>query len=220
MIIAIDGPAGSGKSTVAKRLAKRLKIAYLDTGAMYRAIAFLALKKGIDLDDEIALTELARASDIEMKYDNMSIYSEILINEEMVTESIRSPEVDSAVSLVSRVPGVRERLVEIQRSFVSMDAVVEGRDIGTAVFPECEVKVYLTASEVVRADRRIIDMREKGHEIGRDEVEDSIKQRDNIDRSRKASPLVVADDAVRIDTSNMSIDEVVDKIALLVEDVV
>ncbi len=220
MIIAIDGPAGSGKSTVAKRLAKRLKIAYLDTGAMYRAVAFLALKKGIGLGDEIALAELARSSDIEMKYDNMSIYSDILINGEIVTESIRSPEVDAAVSLVSRVPGVRERLVEIQRSFSSMDAVVEGRDIGTAVFPECEVKVYLTASEVVRADRRIIDMREKGHEIDRDEVEYSIKQRDNIDRSRKASPLVVADDAVRIDTTNLSIDEVVDKIALLVEDVV
>ncbi len=220
MIIAIDGPAGSGKSTVAKRLAKRLKIAYLDTGAMYRAVAFLALKNGIGLDDEIALAELTRSSDIEMKYDNMSIYSDILINGEIVTESIRSPEVDAAVSLVSRVPGVRERLVEIQRSFSSMDAVVEGRDIGTAVFPECEVKVYLTASEVVRADRRIIDMREKGHEIDRDEVEYSIKQRDNIDRSRKASPLVVADDAVRIDTTNLSIDEVVDKIALLVEDVV
>ena len=219
MIIAIDGPAGSGKSTVAKRVAKHLKIAYLDTGAMYRAVAFLALKDGVDLEDEKALTELARSSTIDIKYDNVSIYSDILINKEIVTEAIRSPEVDAAVSLVSRVPGVRERLVEIQRSFSSMDAVVEGRDIGTAVFPDSKVKIYLTASEETRAGRRIIDLREKGHEIERDEVEFSIKQRDSMDSSRKSSPLAIAADADRIDTSNMTIDEVVKKIIQLVEDV-
>lgn len=219
MIVAIDGPAASGKSTVARALAERLRLAYLDTGAMYRALAVEALRAGIELDDDAALTELARHTPVDFEHDGASPFpTKVLVAGADVTAEIRTPLIDKAVSPVSAVPGVRAAMVEQQRRIASEvpDTVLEGRDIGTVVFPKAEVKVFLTASGQERARRRTIDMERRGAGMTYDEVHADLQRRDAYDSNREASPLKPAADAVAIDTTGMTIDEVVSAIADLV----
>jgi cytidylate kinase len=219
MIIAIDGPAASGKSTVAKALASRLSFGYLDTGAMYRAVAYAALRDGLVLDDEVSVAGLAERSKIAFEYESgEALPSRVLLDGSDVTEAIRTPQVDASVSRVARIPSVRSALVTQQRAIAAEgDFVVEGRDIGTVVFPDAGVKVFLTASSQVRASRRHVDLTEGGYAVEADVVEEGIAERDRLDSAREASPLTPADDAHHIDTSALSPDEVVDHIAALVQ---
>jgi len=220
MIVAIDGPAASGKSTVAKLLASRLGLAYLDTGAMYRAIAVEALRRGIDLADAGALTALSHEVAVSFEHEpGVPLPTKVLVDGRDVTNEIRTPEVDVAVSPVSAVAGVRDAMVEQQRRMATEapNTVLEGRDIGTVVFPHAEAKVFLTAGVEERARRRTIDMNSRGVEMTQSDVQDKLMSRDSYDSNREASPLTCADDAVVIDTTGMTIDEVVDAITGLVE---
>jgi cytidylate kinase len=220
VIVAIDGPAASGKSTVARALAQRLGLAYLDTGAMYRALAVEAVDRGLDLSDNDALTALAHEATVSFEHEGDSPFpTKVLVNGRDVTHEIRTPAIDKAVSPVSAAPGVRVAMVDQQRRIASEvpDTVLEGRDIGTAVFPDAEVKVYLTASADERARRRTIDMERRGANMTFDEVHADLLRRDEYDSSRETSPMKAADDAVGLDTTGMSIDEVVDAISDLIE---
>lgn len=219
MIIAIDGPAASGKSTVAKALARRLGVRHLDTGAMYRAVAWLALEEGIPLDDAEGLAKLAEDNPVSFDYaGDAPLATAVYIDGFDVTTAIRSPEVDAAVSPVAAVPGVRNALVRRQRTLAEAgDTVVEGRDIGTVVFPAAGVKVFLTASAEERARRRRIDLAAQGHEVEEAEVQARLARRDHIDSTREASPLEVAADAELLDTTGMSVDEVVEVLVTRVE---
>jgi len=205
MIITIDGPAGAGKSTVAKEVAGRLGYGYLDTGGMYRAVTWKALRHGADLGDEAALGRLAADSELEVRD------SHIFIDGHDVTEAIRLPDVGEAVSIVSKARPVRAHMVAKQRAFAQSfgNIVVEGRDIGTVVFPLAKVKVFLTAGEPERARRRVAELRAKGLEIEAAEVEQEIAARDRLDSGRAVSPLEPAPDAREIDTTDISIEEVV-----------
>jgi len=220
MILAIDGPAASGKSTVARAVARRLGWDYLDTGAMYRAVAAEALRAGVPLDDEESLTALARRVTIGFLSDGIDpVPHAVTLDGRDVTEEIRSPATDGAVSPVARVAGVRAALVGEQRRLAADgDVVVEGRDIGTVVFPHAAVKVYLTASSHERARRRLGDRAAAGHEADIDEVARNIASRDEIDSGRAVSPLAVADDAHVVDTTDLSVDEVVSLIVRLVQE--
>lgn len=217
MIIAIDGPAASGKSTVAKAVARRLGIRHLDTGAMYRAVTWLALHEGVETTDTEALTELAVTRPVEFDYaDGASIATAVRIGGHDVTTAVRLPEVDAAVSPVSAVAGVRSALVERQRELAgSRDTVAEGRDIGTVVFPSAEVKVYLTASPEERARRRKLDLAAQGLAVEQDEVQARLERRDTYDSTRAISPLEAADDATLLDTTGLGVEEVVDAIVAL-----
>lgn len=212
MIIAIDGPAGTGKSTVAKMIAARLDFTYLDTGAMYRAVTYRALETGTRLDDAEALTRLAQSEPI-----SFASGGTVLISGEDVTAQIRTPEVDANVSTVSAVPGVRQALTEQQRAFAaSNDVVMEGRDIGTVVFPHAEVKVFLTASAEERAARRASQNAQRGSgSTDPAVILEQIQERDRIDSTRATAPLKAADDATVVDTTSLSVDQVVDAIASL-----
>ena len=218
MIIAIDGPSGAGKSSVSKLVAMKLGFSCLDTGAMYRSVAWEALHEGVALDDDEALAELARTRAIEFVHEpgNPSPVG-VIIDGNDVTSAIRTLEIDRAVSPVSAVPAVREALVaQQQRIGRAGDYVVEGRDIGTVVFPDAEVKVFLTASNEARARRRVLQNEQRG--VGStdyDEVLADIIRRDTCDSSRAASPLKPADDAVHVDSSDMTMEEVVDAICQL-----
>ncbi len=207
-LVAIDGPAGSGKSTVARAVAARLDVAYLDTGAMYRSVALAALERGVDPADGDALAKLAASLDI-------AVGERVSVDGVDVTAAIRGPDVTRVVSAVSAHPPVRAELVRRQRRWAEEHAggVVEGRDIGTAVFPDADVKVFLTASEQERARRR---QRDDGAP-NVDAVAADIKRRDEIDSTRAASPLRPADDAVVIDTTGHTVDEVVDRVVGLLE---
>ena len=210
-IIAIDGPAGSGKSTTAKQVAKRLGFTYLDTGALYRALTLLALKNGIDIESEGELVNLLQQSKFQLQSQGDKI--RIWINGEEATEAIRSPEVSRAVSMVARHPAVRREMVQLQRRLASQaDVVVEGRDIGTVAFPEADLKIFLTASLEARAQRRLKELHEKGVEISLHELKRDIERRDAIDSQRETAPLKKAEDAIVIDTTELTIDEQVDKI--------
>lgn len=219
MIIAIDGPAASGKSTVAKALARRLGVRHLDTGAMYRSVAWLALEEGIPLDDGASLADLAACNEVSFDYaGDAPIATAVHIAGHDVTSAIRSPEVDAAVSPVAAVPGVRAALVARQRALADeRDTVVEGRDIGTVVFPSAEVKVFLTASAEERARRRQIDLAAQGHSVAQVEVQARLERRDHIDSTREASPLEVASDAEVLDTTGLSVEQVVDALIERVE---
>jgi len=199
-VIAIDGPAGSGKSTVARAVADALGLAYLDTGAMYRAVAFAAMRRGIDPEDGPAVAELAREMTLE-------VAGTVVVDGVDATIEIRSPEVTRAVSTVAANAGVRHEMVARQREWALAHGggVVEGRDIGTVVFPDAPVKVYLTADDAERASRRSQEMLELHY----DEVAADIARRDHVDSTRPTSPLSVAADAVRIDTTGRPIDAVV-----------
>jgi len=202
-VIAIDGPAGSGKSTVAKRVAEKLGLAYLDTGAMYRSVAFAALRRGIDVNDAEAVGRLAQQVEME-------IGATVRVDGVDATVEIRGPEVTRAVSVVAANPEVRREMVRRQRDWVSVHggAVVEGRDIGSVVFPNAELKVFLTASDDERARRRSQEMRDLDY----DTVAADIARRDLLDSTRTASPLVVAEDAVVVDTSGRTIEEIVEEV--------
>ncbi len=198
-LIAIDGPAGSGKSTVAKAVAARLGLPYLDTGAMYRAVAFAALRRDVDLASPDALAELARQLDIE-------VAGRVLVDREDATQAIRGPAVTRAVSAVAAAAPVRAELVRRQQAWARRHGggVVEGRDIGTVVFPEADLKVYLIADETERLRRRAL---ESGDEVAQD-----IARRDLADSQRVASPMVAAPDAVVIDTTGRTIDDIVEEV--------
>ena len=220
MIIAIDGPAGSGKSTVAKRVSERLGFEYLDTGAMYRAIAVRALEEAVALDDEDALVGIALTEPIAFTFDpGPPLTVRVRIGDKDVTDAIRTPEADGAVSAVARLPRVREAMVARQRAIGSVrDTVVEGRDIGTVVFPDAALKIFLTASHDERARRRATEQAERGHEVETARVADAIAERDMTDSTRATSPLVVAVDAIEFDTTGLAIHEVVDRIVALAKE--
>lgn len=218
MIVAIDGPSGAGKSTVAKAVAKELGFSCLDTGAMYRAIAWHALQDGVALDDESALGAIARTYDIAFGHvEGDPVPRRVFIGDDEVTDAIRTAEIDRAVSPVSAAPAVREALLDQQRRIGNAgDYVVEGRDIGTVVFPDAAVKVFLTASDEERAHRRVRQNVDRGiGSIDYDEVLADLRRRDAADSSRATAPLRPADDAVHIDSTAHYIEEVIEQICEL-----
>ena len=217
MIIAIDGPAASGKSTTAKMVAKKLKMTYLDTGAMYRALTLALLRSNIDLDDYDSVCKLVD----ELKLD---IYAQegkivVILDDEDVSQAIRSMPVTKNVSAVSAMKYVREAMVEIQRNIgKKTDCVVEGRDIGTVVFPDAELKIFMVADIKMRAERRLKELLEMDEKSSLQEVIWDLKSRDEKDSSRVHSPLQKANEAIEIDTSMLSIDQQVEKIINLVRE--
>lgn len=211
MNIAIDGPAGAGKSTIAKRLAKKLGFIYVDTGAMYRAMAYYFLQHNIDAKDENAIAAACPDVDVTITYENGE--QQVLLNGENVNGVIRNEEVGNMASSTSVYPVVRKKLVELQRQLAkSADVIMDGRDIGTCVLPDAQVKIYLTASSATRAKRRYDELTEKGVSCDLAEIEKDIIDRDYRDMHRETSPLRQAEDAVLVDSSEMNIDEVVDAI--------
>ena len=214
--IAIDGPAGAGKSTVARALAESLGAMYLDTGAMYRAFALAMLRRGVDVNDAAAVAAHAGASDIAVDYvDGMQ---RIYIGGEDVSEAIRKPEISAAASAISAVPQVREAMVALQRRIAEgHDVIMDGRDIGTVVLPNATLKVYLTASAEVRARRRCQELELKGTPQPYNQVLREIEDRDWRDTNREASPLRAAADAVTVDTSDMNLDQAVAALYALAE---
>jgi cytidylate kinase len=210
MIITIDGPAGSGKSTVAAQLAERLSIAYLDTGAMYRAITLCALAEGVDMDEPAALEVLALTCEIRLTRENNR--NMVWLNDREVTEAIRSPEVTASAHKIAGNPAIREQLVIQQRNIARQNhsLVTEGRDQGTVVFPLADFKFYLDAKPECRAERRWRELKRKNPDLSFEEILDSQQQRDQRDSTRAVAPLQVARGAIVIDTTDMTIEEVVD----------
>jgi cytidylate kinase len=209
--IAIDGPAASGKTAVGTELARRLDYRFLDTGGMYRAVTLLALEAGIDLLDQAALTEITQHSRMELVGGPSG--DRLLVDGRDVTGELRARKVDSNVSRVSAVRGVRLALVERQREVAEQGPIVMvGRDIGTVVLPDAAVKVYLNASVEVRTSRRVRDMNESGNEASYHRVLEELQTRDSIDSERKESPLRPAEEALIIDTDDMSVDQIADKV--------
>ena len=221
LTIAIDGPAGSGKSSVARQVAATLGYLYLDSGAMYRAVALKALDQQIPIDDEAPLETLARESHIELaqpttEQESTGLKNRVFLDGAEVTYEIRTAEVAQAASRLATIAGVREVLVaEQQRAGAGGGVVMEGRDIGTVVFPQAELKIFLEASPAVRAERRWKEHQEKGDKISLEEVLEEVRVRDQRDRERKVSPLVRADDAVLVDNTAMGIEETARVIAML-----
>ena len=209
--IAIDGPAGAGKSTIAKKVAEKLGLVYVDTGAMFRGIALYMTERGIEGNEVDRIkTELEKVK-IDIVYENGE--QQLILNDENVSKLIRNPEISKAASSFAQVPEVRERLLMLQRELASKRPVVmDGRDIGTKVLPSAAVKIFLTADVRVRAERRYKELTEKGEKVNLEDIMSDIKSRDEQDMNRKVSPLVQADDAVLVDTSSLSVDEVVDAI--------
>ena len=209
--IALDGPSGAGKSTIAKLAAKKLGFVYVDTGALYRSIAFNALRNGVDLNDETAVAESLKGLELQLKYIDGA--QAVLVNGEDVSGSIRTPEVSMGASAVAKQPAVREFLLETQRNIAAQnDIIMDGRDIGTVVLPNAQVKLFLTASAEERASRRFKELQEKGDPSTYEEVLADINQRDYNDTHRDIAPLKQAEDAVLLDSTNLTIDEVVDEI--------
>jgi cytidylate kinase len=220
--IAVDGSAASGKSTVGRRLAEALGYAFLDTGIMYRAVTYAALQRGFDVNGPDHLTDLANslAIDVQLARPGTDAGARILVDGEDVTDDLRGPEIDEAVSLVSRVAGVREALVRRQREIAASSSpgiVMAGRDIGTVVLPNADLKVYLDASLEERARRRYADFVETGHETSHEIVLQDIRRRDQIDSEREASPLRPAKDSVIIDTDGRTLDDVFGEVLELVK---
>lgn len=209
--IAIDGPAGAGKSTIAKRLAKELSFVYVDTGAMYRSIGLYMIKNGIDIHDKDAVEKASEKADVSLKYIDGTQH--VILNGEDVSDQIRTEEVSKAASVVSAYPQVRKNLTALQKKLAeSENVVMDGRDIGTCVLPNADLKIYLTASAEVRGKRRFKELTVKGEKADLTEIVEDIKKRDEADMTREISPLKKADDAVEVDSSDMTIDDVVARI--------
>lgn len=212
-MVAIDGPAGAGKSTVAKRVARELGLTYIDTGAMYRAVAWKVLQQNKEVTEEAIL---ATAKDIDVALEYREGKTHVFVDGTEVTDAIRTPEVSRIVSLVASLGPVREKLVELQRRMAENGSVLmDGRDIGTNVLPKADVKIYLTASVEERARRRAKELQEKGHDVTLSDVERDIAARDKADMEREISPLRQAEDAILVDTTGLTIDEVVAKLLTL-----
>ena len=214
IVVAIDGPAGAGKSTIARRIAARMGFLYIDTGAMYRAVALWAQRLGTSLDDHLNLEQLAKAADIELRSNPLGV----VLNGEDITELIRNPEISQAASKASAIPGVRRALVEKQRAMGAVTSIVmEGRDIGTVVFPEAEIKIFLDAAAEVRARRRLEELQAKGQsDLTLEAVLKDINERDTRDRTRGEAPLMQAPDAEYVDSTENSIEQVEERILALV----
>ena len=209
--IAIDGPAGAGKSTIAKLVAKEKGYIYVDTGAMYRALAVCFLEKGIEPDDTEKVIEACRGADVTIGYENGA--QQVYLNGENVTGKLRQEAVGNMASKTSAIPEVREKLLALQRNLAEeKDVVMDGRDIGTNILPHADVKIYLTASVETRAQRRFKELKEKGVSCELQEIQKDIARRDEQDMNRKIAPLKKAEDAVLVDSSDMTIEEVVSAI--------
>ncbi len=206
--VAIDGPAGAGKSTIAKLVAKEKGYIYVDTGAMYRGLAIHFIKKGIKAEDIKAIVEACKDAEVSIVYEND--VQQIYLNGENVTAMLRTVEVGNMASKTSAIPAVREKLLELQRTLArEKDVIMDGRDIGTNILPNADVKIYLTASVETRATRRYKELLEKGENCVYEEIAQDIKERDERDMNREIAPLKQAEDAILVDSSEMTIDEVV-----------
>lgn len=215
--IAIDGPAGAGKSTIARAAASKLNFVYVDTGAMYRAMALHFLREGISPQDEAAISEAVKTADVTLAYENG--VQQVILNGENVSGLIRSEEVGAMASATSVHLSVREKLVELQKGLAARENVImDGRDIGTCVLPDADLKIYLTASSRVRAERRYLELKGKGQDCSLEEIEADIIKRDHQDMNREHSPLKQAEDAVLLDSSEMSAREVIERILMLFEE--
>ncbi len=209
--IAIDGPAGAGKSTIARRVAKELSFIYVDTGAMYRAMALYLLRKEVNKDDTEQIGNICQDAEISIEYQNGEQI--VLLNDENVNSYLRTEEVGNMASVSSAVPRVREKLLSLQRKLArDMSVVMDGRDIGTTILPDADVKIYLTASSLTRAKRRYLELQEKGTVCNLDEIQKDIEERDQRDMNREISPLRQAEDAILVDSSDLTIQQVVDRI--------
>ncbi len=215
--IAIDGPAGAGKSTIAKQAAKELSFVYVDTGAMYRAIALALLREKVDIEQADALRQALQSMDVGIHYDSGE--QRVFLNGEDVTDLIRTEQVSEMTSRSSAIPLVREKLTDLQRELARRyDVLMDGRDIGTMILPDADLKIFLTASVGVRAERRYLEQKEKGISCTLEEVREDMIQRDDRDMHRKTAPLRQAEDAILIDSSEMSIEEVVEEILALAQE--
>jgi cytidylate kinase len=218
LVIAIDGPAGAGKSTVAKIIAERLGYIYIDTGAMYRALTLKALNQAYDLEDEKKLGTLAENTDIKLVKageDNL-----VLLDGEDVTAEIRDNKVSNNVSVVAKVAKVREEMVKLQRQMAQSGGVVmDGRDIGTVVLPDADIKIFLTASVEERAQRRYDELIDKGEDVDLEQIKGEIIRRDDIDKNREVAPLTEAEDAIYVDTTKLDIGQVVEEILNICQEV-
>jgi cytidylate kinase len=213
IVIAIDGPAGAGKSTIARRLARRLGITYIDSGAMYRAVALWAMRQNMDTADMHRMEQLARAAEIKLEPAGQSV----LLNGEDVSAAIRTAETGRQASVVAAIPGVRRALVEKQRALGARTSVImEGRDIGTVVFPGADVKIFLDADPGERVDRRLRDFKTQGEAVPPETIAAQIRERDQRDRTRADAPLTQAPDAVYVDSTGLSIDQVEEEILKIV----
>ena len=201
--VAIDGPSGAGKSTIAKAVAKKMNIDYIDTGAMYRAVGLKVKNNGIDMNDEAAMAAMLADTDIDF------VNGDIILDGVVVNKEIRANDMSMMASNVSALPAVRAKLVELQRKMGQTKSIImDGRDIGTNVLTDAEVKIFMTASAEERADRRYKELIEKGQDVTYDQILEDIKQRDHNDSTRALNPLRKADDAIELDTTGMSIEEV------------
>lgn len=215
--VAIDGPAGAGKSTIAKLVAKELQFIYVDTGAMYRAIALYMLRKGIAKEEEEAIAAACEEIDIEICHKQGA--QQVLLNKEEVSLQIRKEEVGNMASAVSVYPCVRKKLLALQQNIAAEnDVIMDGRDIGTCILPQAQVKIYLTASVKTRAERRFQELEQKGVSCDIEEIKKDIEERDYRDMNREISPLKQADDAVLVDSSDMTIEQVVARIVEICEE--
>lgn len=215
--IAIDGPAAAGKSTIAKKVAKKLSYTYVDTGAMYRALTYKCLQEKVDLKNEQAVTKMLEQTNIELRQNGEN--QEVYVDGVNVTDVIRTQEVSNQVSHVAKIKEVRQEMVELQREMAKDGGVVmDGRDIGTNVLPHAELKIFMIASASERAKRRLKDLQAKGEHAELSQLEQEISLRDKMDSERKIDPLKKSEDAIEIDSTSLSIDEVVEKILHLVNE--
>lgn len=217
MIVAVDGPAGSGKGTITKKIEEKLGFLNLDTGATYRCVALQTLREGLTLNDEKEIIKIA--NNIDIRIDNTGEKDIILLNGEDVSEEIRTKEVTSIVSQISSIIPVREKMVEVQRNLAKgKNVIVEGRDIGTVVFPNADIKIYLDASEEIRAKRRYDENVQNGIDMTYEEVLENVKMRDYNDMHKPYGALKKADDAIVVDSTNLNIEEVVEKVIKIIKD--
>ena len=215
--VAIDGPAGAGKSTIAKKIAKKMQLIYVDTGAMYRAMALFLLRNHVSPEDAPAIERTCEDAEIGICYEKGQ--QVVYLNGENVNDLLRSEEVGKMASISSQIKSVRRKLVDLQRRLAeTTDVIMDGRDIGTCVLPDADVKIYLTASSRVRAQRRFDELQEKGIACNFDEIEKDIIERDRRDMTREESPLKKAEDAIEVDTSDMSIEQVIATIIRICEE--